>query len=1018
MIKRFCIVTFASFFAFANGCDSSSKGGAAGSPTPAGSGGSVGGSQGGASGAGAAGVTTAAGGSQGEGGPGAGGDEDALAPTGQGGMRDDGGADASGVVAVPIPLLRPTEIQYLSGRGNDDAVPWDFYCASALANNRKCTGTADAGTWSTIRVPSNWELQGFGTYYYGTDNGFMRGPQETGFYRLNFTVPQAWTDKHVLIVFEGSMTDTDVKINGASPGPTHQGAFYRFKYDVTGLLKYGASNLLEVAVSKESANATVSGAERSADYWVFGGIFRPVYLEANPAQYIDRIGVDARADGSLSVDVTMQGVTATGQLRAKVFDAQAVQVGSDVTAPIAAGQTSAMLTATVANAKTWSAETPNLYRLLVSLEENGQPVHQVVENIGFRTVEVRPGDGVYINGKRVLLRGINRHSFWPSTGRALNAGLSRDDILLLKGMNVNAVRSSHYPPDKHFLDAADAMGLYVLDELAGWQHAYDTASGTPLVQQMVTFDENHPSILFWDNGNEGGWNTALDDDFAQWDHQRRVVLHPQQFFGGIQANHYPNYAAVQTALAGANIFMPTEFLHGLYDGGGGAGLDDYWTAMRASPRSAGGFLWALLDEGVVRTDAQNQVDVKGNQAPDGVTGPFREKEGSYFAIREIWSPVQIAMTSLPSGWNGTIEVENRYDFTDLAGVLFRWQLVDFDFTQPTAGHRAAAQGTAHTGSIAPGAKGNLVLDLPPDWQSHHALLLSADDVAGTTIGQWSFMTLAASAMRAQVVGTASAQPVVIADNGASVNVTAGLLVYTFSRTSGLLTGITRGGSPISLRNGPSLAAGTSTLQSIDVSQDGNDAVINATYSGNLQGLLWRVMSNGWASFTYRYALTGNYDFFGAGFDYPEAQVRSAQWLGKGPYRVWKNRVKGTTFDVYARDYNDAITGQVWSYPEFKGYFANVLWARLVTTEGTIHFVLDSDDVFLRLFTPKDGNTPQTTAMVFPPNNISFLHGIAPIGTKFDIASTLGPQSQQYVLNGMYEATVYLFVGSTSDLPVP
>lgn len=122
-------------------------------------------------------------------------------------------------------------------------------------------------------MPSNWELQGFGTYYYGTDNGFMRGPQETGFYRVSFNVPESWKAKHVDIVFDGAMTDTDVKINGMSAGPTHRGGFYRFRYDITGLLQFGASNLLEASVAMESSNASVSNAERSADYWVFGGIY-------------------------------------------------------------------------------------------------------------------------------------------------------------------------------------------------------------------------------------------------------------------------------------------------------------------------------------------------------------------------------------------------------------------------------------------------------------------------------------------------------------------------------------------------------------------------------------------------------------------------------------------------------------------------------------------------------------------------------------------------------------------------
>jgi Glycosyl hydrolases family 2, TIM barrel domain/Glycosyl hydrolases family 2, sugar binding domain/Glycosyl hydrolases family 2/Beta galactosidase small chain len=966
---------------------------------------------------------------------GAGGSGGAGAGAG-GTFAGDAGVDApaagtGGVAATPVPLVNPTEVQYLSGRGSDDAVPWDFYCASALANNRNCTNAPGSGTWTTIPVPSNWELQGFGTYYYGTDAAFARGPVETGFYRLNFNVPDAWSGKRILIVFEGSMTDTDVKINGVSAGPTHQGAFYRFKYDVSSLVKLGSPNLLEVTVADESTNPSVSNAERSADYWVFGGIFRPVYLEATPAASIDHVGVDARADGALSVSVALQGVSAPGQITARVFDPQARQVGSTLSAPVAAGQASAALAGTIPGTNAWSAETPNLYRLVVSLEGNSQPVHQVVETIGFRTVEVRAGDGVYVNGKRVMFRGINRHSFWPSTGRALNATLSHDDVVLLKGMNVNAVRSSHYPPDRHFLDAADAMGLYVLDELAGWQHAYDTPGGTPLLQQMVASDANHPSIVFWDNGNEGGWNTALDASFGQLDPQRRAVLHPQQLFSGVQANHYPTYAFAQTALGGPNIFMPTEFMHGLYDGGGGAGLDDYWSLMRGGARSAGGFIWALLDEGVVRTDdPQRRIDTRGNQAPDGVTGPYREKEGSYNTIRDIWSPVQVTLTTLP----GAFTVENRYDFTDAASVLFRWQLVDYDFSSPAAGHVVAAQGTARTASIPPGGTGPLVLaGVPADWADHHALLLGADDAGGQTIGQWSWMIATAQGLRQKVVATAGPTPAICgAASAGTQTVTGGGISYTFSTMTGLLTGVSRGGSTFALQNGPTLTMGSGAtqtaangaLQSFTAAPQGNDCVVTATYAGALSQVVWQVMSSGWLRLSYRYALTGAYDFYGVTFDYPEARVQSAQWLGKGPYRVWKNRMRGTTDDVWTRDYNDAVTGGTWTYPEFKGYFAGVDWARLTTTEGVIHFVFDSRDTFLRLYSARDGAAPQTTQMVFPPPTspggaagLSFLQGIPAIGTKFDAPSALGPQSQPNMLAGApVDETMYMFFGDITALP--
>ena len=290
------------------------------------------------------------------------------------------------------------------------------------------------------------------------------------------------------------------------------------------------------------------------------------------------------------------------------------------------------------------------------------------ERFGFRTIEVRKGDGVYLNGQKIRLKGVNRHCFWPDSGRTLNRTISYEDARLIKAMNMNAVRMSHYPPDKHFLEACDELGLYVIDELTGWQSAYDTKAGRPLVSLLVKRDVNHPSILFWANGNEGGWNTELDGDYALYDPQKRAVLHPWALFGDIDTAHYREYALHLKLLNEApDLYMPTEFLHALYDGGAGAGLNDYWKAIKNSPRGAGGFIWVLADEGVVRTDRGGRFDNDGNHAPDGIVGPCRQKEGSFYTVKEIWSPVQVLLDTLNASFDGVIPVENDYAFTNQIG---------------------------------------------------------------------------------------------------------------------------------------------------------------------------------------------------------------------------------------------------------------------------------------------------------------------------------------------------------------
>src|SRR6187402_16215 len=555
------------------------------------------------------------------------------------------------------------QIQYLSGIDAKQTVQWDFFC----------TAGRNSGEWKKIQVPSCWEQQGFGNYNYGRDyktNGKnARFYVEQGIYKYQFKVPASWKEKNINIVFDGSMTDTEVKINGKSAGEIHRGAFYRFKYDITSLLFFDKPNTLEVTVSKMRGDASVNNAERLADYWVFGGIFRPVFLEAAPKQYIDYVGIDAKHDGKFAMQVWAKGLTQNAFVVTTITDANK-KIITTVKTPFSKTDENIIINTRIQDPKQWTSETPNLYNANIVLQDAaGKKIYELNEKFGFRTIEVRYGQGVYINGTQVKFKGTNRHCFWPETARALSDEQQLQDALLLKEMNMNAVRCSHYPPDKLFLQLCDSLGIYVLNELAGWQKAYSSKAGEPLVKELVLRDLNHPSIIFWDNGNEGGTNKELDDDFVKWDFQKRPVIHPHHRpgnqFNGIDCNHYEDYYSTQKILNDSLIYMPTEFLHAQDDGGGGSAMQDFWELHWKSQKSAGGFIWAMVDESVVRTDLNGMLDANGLNANDGIMGPHREKEGSFYALREIFSPVKLDIpTTLPSNSNGEISLENRFHFTN------------------------------------------------------------------------------------------------------------------------------------------------------------------------------------------------------------------------------------------------------------------------------------------------------------------------------------------------------------------
>ncbi len=896
-----------------------------------------------------------------------------------------------------------TEILYLSGTDCDHTVNWDFYCTAGRNSDK----------WTQIPVPSNWELQGFGTYNYGHDKDEERG-KETGMYKYQFAVPKEWKNKEINIVFEGSMTDTRVKINGYLAGRVHQGGFYRFKYDISELVRFGRENLLEVSVAKHSENEGVNEAERRCDFWILGGIYRPVYLEAKPKTNIGRIALDATADGSFKMDVFLNNIYKRMELKAQLKTLSGVPVSSPFSVIVEKNQSVAFLQAFADNIQPWSPEFPNRYKIDLQLIDEINVVHEISEKFGFRTVEVRESDGIYVNGEKIMFKGVCRHSFRPNSGRSLSKQISVEDVNTIKDMNMNAVRMSHYPPDIHFLDACDSLGLFVLDELAGWQTSYDTKVGSILAQEMIERDINHPSVVIWDNGNEGGWNIELDHFFDELDPQKRPLIHPWAEFRSMDTQHYKDYNyGVGTHQQGRKIVFPTEFLHGLYDGGHGAGLEDYWNLMLGNPLSAGGFLWDYADEAVVRTDLNDMLDTKGNLAADGILGPHLEKEGSFYAIKEIWSPVFFAKRYITPTFNGEFPVENRYIYTNLKECKFTYQLATLPGPIETT-KTITDRGTIDSPDVFPGQEGKLRMFLPLHFFDNDVLYITATDPHGREIYTWSWPIQSAATTAAKIVSEEKAGKVRIIEDGSGITAQINDLSFKWDKQTGYLSGVKNGSQRIRFAHGPAPAAGTAELQEIkNYSEDAN-YIIECSYKGYLKNARWTILPSGWLKLEVQYQPPYQNKFMGISFDYPEEMVEGICWMGNGPYRVWKNRMKGTTLDVWEKAYNNTITGEKdWIYPEFKGYFRNFYWGTIQSKEQDFTIVCPDEDIFLRLFTPKKpaGASNDNTSPEFPSGNISFLQGIDAIGTKFKQPEQLGPMSQLNLSSGEKSITLYFNFGN-------
>jgi len=888
-----------------------------------------------------------------------------------------------------------TKTVYLSGTGFDHTKEWDFYC----------TAGRNSGEWTTIQVPSCWEQEGFGQYTYG-HVPFEHRLKEEGYYRTFFEVDQAWKDQHIELVFEGVNTDCKVLVNGKQAGAVHQGAFYRFSYDISKLLKYGKKNKLEVFVKKFSDNLSVNQAERKADYWIFGGIFRPVYLEIEPASHIRRVAVDARADGFFRSDIYLSGLKNPGQVEVGILDQDGREQARFKT-QVTVSEGTVRVEGELADPKLWSPEFPHLYTARFSLQdESGSPIHSLSEKIGFRTVEVREKDGIYVNDVRIKYKGVCRHSFHPDHGRTSSKAFSIEVVNLLKDMNMNAVRMSHYPPDPHFLDVCDSLGLFVLDELAGWQKpSYDSLAGRKLLKEMIARDVNHPSIVMWDNGNEGGWNTVYDRDFKELDIQQREVTHPWAVHEKTNTAHYVEYDYLaMDHFAPRKIFFPTEVIHGLYDGGHGAGLEDFWLRMWDHPLCAGAFLWVFADEAVKRSDT-GELDSDGNHAPDGILGPYHEKEGSFYSIRELWSPIHFEKRYITPGFNGKFRIQNRYHYTNLdqCSYSFKWiSLQDPSLpgiTDPMAieSGQILDFGVPEVDPLEPGQYGTISIPLFDNWQDADVLCVEATDPHGRLIHRWSWPLKTPAETFAKLVTSEKEGQISVRESDLTITLESEGISIEVSKRDGTLQKVNSNGNLIPFSKGPVFREEKVALKEFRHYRENDSHHLVADFGKNGR-LEWIMHAGGMVDMNLRYHPDGGrIPFTGASFSYPEERISSVKYLGNGPYRVWKNRMTGVNFNVWEKEYNNTITGHSgFDYPEFKGYYSQLHWACFTDkNEQQFRVYSKTEDLFLRLFTPNEAPDPARTTVKHPTGDISFMLGIPAIGTKFKEAAQLGPQSKDY-----------------------
>ena len=601
---------------------------------------------------------------------------------------------------VTLLAAQPAPLVVTSTAANSQTLngPWRFkyFPVAKLPPNAPeaafTSSAFDDTGWSQLAVPAHWELAGFAEPRYGKTLA-----EGTGLYRRTFTVPAVWNGQRVFLRFDGVLSGFEVFINDTRIGEWASG-YNAVAFDITSALRPGADNLIAVNVTTRSKGWEFD----TNDCWALSGIYRDVTLFAVPAVHFQDYATQTKLNADGTATLTLSATTSTpSNVSGRLLGPDGNIVREFQFA------TSAPTTVPVAAPQLWTAETPALYTLELSLP-SGQ---KVVEKIGLREISIV--DGVLqLNGRPIKLRGIDHHDMWPDVGRAATEAHLRRDLELIKAANINFVRTSHYPPHRRLLSLCDEMGIYVMDEVPfgfGDEHLTDPSYQESLLTRAdatVARDKNHASIIVWSIGNENP-NTPLTFATARRVKSldaSRPVCFPQvgSYFGrtfgdlpadiDIYAPHYPVVSTVRdyaTRMTRPVIF--TEYAHAL--GLASDRIQEEWAIMQASPRIAGGAIWMFQDQGILRSatarpktartdfyvwpDADHYYDTDLNQGADGIVYSDRTPQTDYWQVRKVYSPVQIQernLTVRPGAQTIALHVENRFDFRSLAGLDLQWEI--------------------------------------------------------------------------------------------------------------------------------------------------------------------------------------------------------------------------------------------------------------------------------------------------------------------------------------------------------
>lgn len=580
----------------------------------------------------------------------------------------------------------------------------------------------DVSAWENITVPSSWEMQGFGRPFYMNEAmPFENKPpyvkvlssvanwdnNSIGSYRRNFTIPANWSNKQIFVNFEGIYSAAYIYVNGKYVGYT-EAANTDHQFDITHFTNVG-ENSIAVKVVRWSDGSYLE----NQDMFRMSGIYRDVNLIALPKTFVRDHNISSvmtsstSTTGTLNVELSIQNrkeSSTGGSVEVDFLTADGTvikQVGTQSFTLAAGEEKKLTLTTNVSDIKLWSAEAPNLYTVLVKLKDvSGNETEAFATKYGFRTVEIKKSL-VYINGKRIVFKGANRHDADPEAGRAVTTEMMLKDVLLFKQNNLNIIRTAHYPNQSKMYAMFDHYGLWVMDEADlechGAQQLSGEASWIPAfnnrVTRMIYRDRNHPSVVFWSLGNECGGGSNFK---AAYDAAKAIdTTRPLHYEGGdskytnftdMQSKMYPSVdwvIAEDKSSSNRPLFI-CEFAHSM--GNALGNFQEYWDEIEDSKRTIGACVWDWIDQAIydptllksgIKRAYSTGYDFggphQGNFCSNGIISPAREVTPKLVEVKKVYQ--YIKLTDFDSN-NKTVKLKNRYAFTNLNGFRLKYTVLE------------------------------------------------------------------------------------------------------------------------------------------------------------------------------------------------------------------------------------------------------------------------------------------------------------------------------------------------------